>query len=204
MATKEKRVIAVIDNLFSDLLGSDLILMTYTWGVRSCAAGWRYGDTADDHTSNRFWGATLMSSENEPGIPSTMEEADDRIRKIWEKLADRFQPYSFFVREVFLNGQTYGLDNAIHTDRQTDEEGWYTVLVYLNPKWTIHDGGETLFYNEQRNDIILSVIPKPGRVVFFDSRYPHWGRGPTRNCQELRVTLAYRLTRLDDSPLPVF
>ena len=204
MAAKETRVIAVFDNLFKDLLGSDLILMTYTWGVRSCAAGWRYGDTADDHTDNKFWGATLMSSDDEPGIPSTMEDADDRIRKIWEKLAERLKPHSFAVRGVFLNGQTYGLDNAIHTDRPTDEEGWYTAIVYLNPKWTIHDGGETMFYNDERTDVIMSVLPKPGRVVFFDARYPHWGRGPTRNCQELRVTLAYRLTRLGDSTKPVF
>ncbi len=204
MAAKETRVIAVFDNLFKDLLGSDLILMTYTWGVRSCMTGWRYGDTADDHTDNKFWGATLMSSDDEPGIPSTIEDADERIRKIWEKLAERLKPHKFSVRGVFLNGQTYGLDNAIHTDRPTDEEGWYTAIVYLNPKWTIHDGGETMFYNDERTDVIMSVLPKPGRVVFFDARYAHWGRGPTRNCQELRVTLAYRLTRLGDSTKPAF
>jgi SM-20-related protein len=204
MASNEKRVIAVLDDVFNDLLGSDLILMTYTWAVRSCVAGWRYGDTADDGTGNKFWGATLMSSDDEPGIPCTIEESDERIQKIWEKIAARLQPSRFSLREVFLNGQTYGLDNAVHTDRQTDEEGWYTVLVYLNQNWTIHDGGETMFYNDQRTDVIMSVLPKPGRVVFFDARYPHWGRGPTRNCQELRVTLAYRLTRLGVIPKTVF
>lgn len=194
---EEQRIIRVYDGL----LDRDLVLMTYTWCVRSTRAGWRFGDTADDNTKNTFWGATLLSHEDE-GIPSDVADTEPRIRQIWETLEQAFLPARFELRQIFLNGQTYGLDNAIHTDRPSDEEGWYTALVYLNPKWSIGDGGETQFYNRERTEVIRSVVPGAGRVILFDARHPHWGRAPTRNCRLLRVTLAYRLTRLPDSPIP--
>lgn len=193
----DRRIIRVYDNL----LDRDLVLMTYTWAVRSTRLGWRFGDTADDQTDNAFWGATVVSHEDED-VPGDIAEAEPRVGQIWETLQRAFEPARFDLRQVFVNGQTYGLDNAIHTDRPNDEEGWYTALVYLNPKWSIHDGGETMFYNPARSDVIAAVVPKPGRVILFDARHPHWGRPPTRNCKQLRVTLAYRLTRRPDSPLP--
>ena len=193
----ERRIIRVYDAL----LDPDLVLMTYTWAVRSARLGWRFGDTADDKTDNAFWGATVVSHEDED-VPSDIADAEPRVGQIWSRLQEAFRPAQFDLRQVFVNGQTYGLDNAIHTDRPDDEEGWYTALVYLNPKWTIHDGGETMFYNAARTDVIGAVVPKPGRVILFDARHPHWGRPPTRNCKLLRVTLAYRLTRLPHSPLP--
>ncbi len=198
MSEQKRRVIKVMDRV----IDQDLVRMTYTWSVRSTVAGWRFGDYADEQSTNKFWGASLLSQDDGFDGPRDISDANERIRRIWELVAAQLEPGQFFVREIFLNGQTYGLDNGIHTDRPSDEEGWYTVLVYLNPDWSIHDGGETVFYNAQRTEIILAVLPKPGRVLFFDARHPHWGRPPMRSCSDLRVTLAYRLTRLPDSPLP--
>lgn len=196
--TENRRIIRVYDGL----LDPDLVLMTYTWSVRATRVGWRFGDTADDNTKNTFWGATLLSHEDDD-VPSELAQTEPRVQQIWTRLAEAFLPARFELRQIFVNGQTYGLDNAVHTDRPSDEEGWYTALVYLNPKWTIHDGGETMFYNPARTDVIAAIVPRPGRVILFDARHPHWGRPPTRNCRLLRVTLAFRLTRLADSPLPV-
>src|SRR5262249_54261958 len=52
--------------------------------------------------------------------------------------------------------------------------------------------GETLFYDD-RGEIVLAVVPRPNRAVFFDSRISHVGRAPSRGCPALRVTVAYKL-----------
>lgn len=45
-----------------------------------------------------------------------------------------------------------------------------TALLYVNPKVDIEDGGETQFIV---NDEIVSVCPKPGRLVIFDGSIRH-------------------------------
>jgi hypothetical protein len=59
-----------------------------------------------------------------------------------------------------------------------------------------------MFYNRQRTDVIYCVLPRPGRLVFFDARHHHWGRPPTRNTQNLRVSVAFNLTRKPESKVP--
>jgi 2OG-Fe(II) oxygenase superfamily len=45
-----------------------------------------------------------------------------------------------------------------------------TALLYVNPKVNIEEGGETQFIV---NDEIVSVCPKPGRLVIFDGSIRH-------------------------------
>jgi SM-20-related protein len=54
-------------------------------------------------------------------------------------------------------------------------------------------GGETIFTNPERTEIIHSVIPKPGRALLFDGFIPHCAREISRTCIELRMvaTLKY-------------
>ena len=44
--------------------------------------------------------------------------------------------------------------------------------------WRPEYGGETVFLDDE-GDIALSVLPKPGRLVIFDSRLMHLGRPPS-------------------------
>lgn len=196
----ENKVIHVVDGAVDRALVEDL----FKWAVASCRTGWRYGDVADaKYSMNPFWGATVMS-EAAQGTedPHRVEDTPEPVQRLWSLLQKGLRPYTFSLRDIFVNGQTYGLENAIHTDSPKDEEGWYTVLVYLNPKWHVDWGGETVFYNRARSDIVYAVVPKPGRILFFDARHHHWGRAPTRNTNDLRITMAFCLTRLDDSQVP--
>ena len=59
--------------------------------------------------------------------------------------------------------------------------------------------GETVFYNDQRDDIIRSVYPRPGRIAVFDSRIPHVSRTPSRNCPMVRYTIAIKVVRKDQA-----
>jgi SM-20-related protein len=196
----ENKIIHVVDGA----LDSALIESLYEWAVASCHAGWRFGDVADaKYSTNPFWGATVLSEESHgTDDPHDVSGTPEVFQRAWSVLEKGLKPYKFEIRDIFVNGQTYGLDNAIHTDCPKPEEGWYTALFYINPKWHVDWGGETVFYNQARSDIIYAVVPKPGRLVFFDARHHHWGRAPTRNTQDLRVTVAFCLTRRDDSAVP--
>jgi hypothetical protein len=93
--------------------------------------------------------------------------------------------------DCYANGQTSGLPGAIHID--CDVEGWITGLVYVHPEWRAEWEGETLFYDDAREEIIRAVVPKPGRVVLFDARIPHTARPPGRWCSRMRTSIAFKL-----------
>lgn len=196
----DNKVVHIVDGAIDQQMVEEL----FEWAVASTACGWRYGDVADaKYSMNPFWGATVLSEERHgTDDPHGIADTPELVQRVWARLEQGLKPFRFTIRDIFINGQTYGLENAIHTDCPNDDEGWYTVLLYLNPKWHVDWGGETVFYNKPRTDITYAVVPKPGRIVFFDARHHHWGRAPTRNTQDIRVTMAFCLTRTEDSPVP--
>lgn len=61
-----------------------------------------------------------------------------------------------------------------------------TALFYINPKSSLEDGGETQFLI---NDEMVSVMPKPGRLVIFDGAIRH---AATSFLNIPRVTLFFK------------
>ena len=45
-----------------------------------------------------------------------------------------------------------------------------TFLYYANKEWKLDDGGETQFFIDEE---IKGVVPKPNRMIYFDSPIPH-------------------------------
>jgi hypothetical protein len=113
------------------------------------------------------------------------------LHRIWA-LVSNAVPGTYALSRVFLNGHTFGLGDGIHDDGGEDA---YTFLVYITPDWEPAWSGETMFYTEATDDIVAAVLPKPGRLVFFDARIPHAGRAPARLCTDLRITLAFQTIR---------
>lgn len=74
-----------------------------------------------------------------------------------------------------------------------------TALVFGNKEWNINWGSETIFTNEEspNAEIIKSVIPKPGRLVIFDSNIPHTGRVPSSLFPHYRYSVAYNLNPIN-------
>ena len=113
------------------------------------------------------------------------------LHRIWA-LVSSVAPGTFALNRVFLNGHTFGLGDGIHDDGGADA---FTFLVYITPDWDSAWGGETMFYTEATDDVVAAVLPKPGRLVWFDGRIPHAGRAPARLCTDLRITLAFQTVR---------
>jgi hypothetical protein len=46
-------------------------------------------------------------------------------------------------------------------------------------------------------DKYTSIIPRPNTAIIFKGNTLHAGMEPTRNCKELRITIAFKLTCLE-------
>lgn len=95
------------------------------------------------------------------------------------------------IYRCYCNHAAFGDMLFTHVDALPGEKG-LTALWYIAPEWDVEWGGETVFYNSQK-DAEAVVTPKPGRLVVFDGSILHVGRPPNRICYAPRFTLAYKL-----------
>lgn len=109
--------------------------------------------------------------------------------KTTELLFHCFPVESYKLDRSYCNVALFG--DMLFTHVDTNEEGSYTALWYISERWDVEWGGETLFFNNQK-DAELAVSPRPGRVVLFDGRILHTGRPPNRICLESRFTVALK------------
>ena len=68
----------------------------------------------------------------------------------------------------------------------------YTTIYYPHAEWHPNWGGETVLFNADRTDITAAIYPRPGRLFTFRGTIPHVGRGVSRACPKLRVTLMFK------------
>ena len=53
-------------------------------------------------------------------------------------------------------------------------------------------GGELVFYDDAKENVVKAVLPKSRRAVIFDGRIPHAARSPSIKCDQVRMTLAFK------------
>ncbi len=106
-------------------------------------------------------------------------------------------------QRAYINKSVYGDMYFTHRDCSA-HRNHVTLLYYANLEWDSDWGGETIFYNDDK-DAEVVVAPRPGRVVVSRGAILHRGTVPTRACTQERLTLAYKLLSGDpaDDPPPV-
>ncbi|MBV6827264.1 2OG-Fe(II) oxygenase [Pseudomonas sp. PD9R] len=107
----------------------------------------------------------------------------------WERIS-KLHDLNTTLLGVYANGQTFGQDTIIHRDNKTHPG--LSVIVFCNEHWPTSWGGELVFYDDKKENIIKSVLPKSRRVVIFDGRIPHAARSPSVKCDQVRMTLAFK------------
>ena len=132
--------------------------------------------------------APTASSAEVPGTP-LMAQFMMRLKDIAEELfpGQRFRP-----QRAYVNHSVYG--DAYHMHR---DESSVTVLYYANLTWETDWGGETIYYDEDR-DAQVVVSPRPGRLVVARGAILHRGSVPSRDCPQARLTIAYKLRQRGD------
>ncbi len=94
------------------------------------------------------------------------------------------------VLRSYIN--VYNLSTYLSTHSDDQREDTITFLYYANPNWHPDWGGETVFYNSEHDEIIKSVVPKPGRIAMFKSTIPHASRPPTIVADQQKFTIAIK------------
>jgi SM-20-related protein len=95
---------------------------------------------------------------------------------------------------VYMNSHTFGVEGYVHQDN-ADTENYFSTVYYAHPVWHQNWSGDTVFYNRDESDILTSVFPRPGRAVTFHGAIPHCARAPSRDCNELRVSIVIKTQR---------
>ena len=100
------------------------------------------------------------------------------------------QDYHFIRSYVFVSD--HSIQHSYHCDfidHSTKLRGNHlTLLYYPNLEWDNSFGGETLFANDQINDVVFTSMYVPGRVIIFDSSIPHKMSAPSTSCPFYRFT----------------
>jgi Rps23 Pro-64 3,4-dihydroxylase Tpa1-like proline 4-hydroxylase len=91
-----------------------------------------------------------------------------------------------------------GSHGNVHTDCGDCTEGqYYSAIIYPNLNWSVDWGGETIFFDDQKYEIIKSILPKPNSCVVFDSSILHAARPTTSNFMGIRYVVNYMFKVVD-------
>lgn len=173
-------------------------LQAPTWNF-----GWKSFPKNDTYS---FWHKHFAGHEvPDHEAPSAPYNCADELKKnaqllyyFWQYLERTILKGHTLIR-CYANGQPYGTEGTLHTDSVSDSS--FTSIYYPHEKWYPNWGGETVFFNNEKTDIMSAIYPKPNRLVTFNGTIPHVARGVSRTCPMLRITLMFK-TELKNGKVP--
>jgi hypothetical protein len=127
---------------------------------------------------------------------SCLLKESNQISNLLEKKylnLDELKDRRIEIFRQYVNFSTSEAVDQIHVDSPADSSNAYTILHYANFIWDKNWHGETVFYNYTADEIALSTMIRPGRVVVFDSNIPHSARPPSRISEYGRYIIATKL-----------
>jgi len=190
----------VVDNLLPD---ADRIKVRDYLDLPGWKFGWKSCGKTDKYM---FWHKHYAGYTKKDGTDAY--ECGDELKKnspflfaFWQQLRAGI----FFGRHdlfrCYANGQTYGSDPTLHVDDRSERS--YTSIYYSCDQWFPNWAGETVIFNETKDDILCSIYPKPNRLAIFRGSMSHLARGVSRTCPDLRATLMFKTRyKPDDRPTP--
>ncbi len=102
---------------------------------------------------------------------------------------------------AYFNLYSLGTEGYIHIDDPRANEIvknkdiiQETSLIYLTPDWNPDWAGETVIFDNNM-DVLYATLPKYGRVLQFNGKLKHVGRGISRICNQYRIVLALKTYR---------
>ena len=169
--------------------------------------GWKFGWKSDAKTDQySFWHRHFAGSIHpdhyvkegkgtQYDCGEELKQTAPVLHEFWTRMRASALTGHVLMR-CYANGHPFGSDGSVHTDSLSERS--FTSIYYAHDKWHPNWGGETVFFNKNKTDIITSIYPKPNRLIIFRGLVPHLARGATRVCPVLRVTLMFK-TELRDA-----
>jgi SM-20-related protein len=161
--------------------------------------GWKSNSRRDAYTFlHKHFAGWRKVGDGKPEVYECQDELQKNsplIYDAWLSVRDKIFAGHKLVR-CYANAMCYGMDGTVHTD--STDPGNYTAVYYPHERWSPNWGGETMFYNKEENRILACFYPRPNSVVVFDGRIPHRANGVTRAYAGMRITLMFKVEKLDE------
>lgn len=170
---------------YDDQIPEDLLSECITQVERR---GWQYGWRSNKMLGFGHWNVVLSDSKVER--EEVYHEVEPCIQSLWDYIQPRFMPTTPVLVRAYANAHTYGVEGYIHRDSKFEED--QTCIIYYEKDWKPEWGGETIFLNENEDDIVKAVLPKYGRMTIFSGPIKHAGRGVSRICPVARRVLVLK------------
>lgn len=195
------RAIRVIDNLLEPSVHQDIykFLMEPGWGFGAFSHN---SPGAPRYWFKHFAGYFSDGEDRDVNIIETELASVRPIQNLWRRLKqDQLSGHT--LMRCYANGYPYGTEGGVHKDSLDPTH--FTAIYYPHSNWSPNFGGETLFFNADGSDVAACIYPKPNRLVIFPGDIPHVGRGVSRVCPAMRVTLMFKTawTEALQEPRPV-
>jgi len=173
-----KPLFLILDKVFSDATIDTL------YGHFRDSKAWKFIGEGNDNSNWRKFTYLLKKKNKIDNI--LFFKANEILRN------NGLQDSTKLIR-AYASGNIYGTVHDIHKDDgATNYNEIITIMFYLNKVWDMSYGGETIFLSPDQQEILNSVIPKPGRAVLFDGAIPHGAREVGRQCIELRMVVSFK------------
>lgn len=147
-------------------------------------------DEAWKRLNQPIWGFGLGTfGESHYKHARTSIPLGDSLVREMSRIIEPHLPYASRLISCYANANRTGDADEVHKDG--DEPGYPTAIYYANTRWEPEWAGETVLYNESKDEFVRCVYPRPGRVVIFDGRIWHNARVPTRHYGGIRITVVF-------------
>ena len=139
-----------------------------------------------------------FASGRSSGSTSELSDDDEVVKVLMARVQRMYPIDDFMVYRSYVNSFVAGEHPVPHRDRLPPGHPLphvMTLLYYVTSSWNYMDGGETVFYRDDKSwEVIKSVRPKEGRAIIFFGDIYHCARPPLANYRDQRLTLAIKFT----------
>ncbi len=107
------------------------------------------------------------------------------------------------IANAYMNLSLFGLD--LNPNFHSENDGDYTIIVYLNKDWDFLWGGETLFFDCIVNPVTKqfdhlskdhrSVFPSHNKALVFPSNLLYSIQSPKKDCRKVQLNAIFNLRK---------
>lgn len=180
--TKSNKQIIIIDNLynFTDICGIYKGIIGLSFKIAN----------SNVYEVQNISDKRLVSSIDNICLSSNLLY-EEKLRVIDNHLP----PQTFKIYSSYVNLGIRGENHHAHVDNYSKGDG-KTLLYYANKEWNRNWGGETVFFDDNGEEIEYITPFIPGRVIIFDSDIPHLAKEQSSLGPKYRFTIAVKYNKV--------
>ena len=124
----------------------------------------------------------------DPEMLDKLHFFDGPLKTIIDEVIPEEQYFHF---RSYVNLGLHTDNHEVHADHYFDRAG-KTLLYYVNETWNKDWGGETVFFDDNAQEIVYTSQFVPGRIVIFDANIPHSAKPQSIDGPSYRFTMAMK------------